>query len=82
MADDAGGPFQEIDSFDITIPFPSGNQEEIFTGNEGIASIIMSYDIICTEPDSCTKNIPSLKLIGTSIANVINLKVYYNYNKG
>ena len=79
MRDYAGSSFYEIDNFDVTIPFPSGNQVEIFTGNRGIASITMSYNIICTEPDSCTTNVPSSELIGTciSIANIINLRVQY-----
>ena len=65
MREDNGNSYNEIDNFDITIPLPSDNQEEVFTGNGGIASITMSYDVVCNEPDSSTTNIPSTELIGT-----------------
>ena len=65
MKDDAANSIDEIDNFDITIPFPSGNQEEIFTGNRGIAKITLRYDIICIEPDISTTTITSSELIGT-----------------
>ena len=65
MRDNDGTSLDEIDNFDITIPFPSGNQEETFTGNSGIANITLRYEITCTEPDACTTTITSSDLIGT-----------------
>ena len=66
MRDKDGSSFEEIDNFNITIPFSSGNQEETFTGNSGIAKITLRYDIHCIEPDVCTTTITSSDLLGTS----------------
>ena len=60
------GSFKEIDTFDITATFPSDNQEQVFTGNRGIATITLTYDIICIEPDACNTDVVSSGLIGTS----------------
>ena len=65
MRDEQGKSFNEIDKFQITIPIPSGNQEEVFTGERGIANITLSYDIICIEPNACTTTVTSSELIGT-----------------
>ena len=68
MRDEDGNSFDEIDNFQIIIPFPSGNnQEEVFIGNRGIANITLSYDIVCIEPNTCTTAVTSSELIGTSI---------------
>ena len=42
MRDEEGNSFDEIDDFQIGIPFPSGNQKEVFTGERGIANITLS----------------------------------------
>ena len=56
----------EIDSFDIMATFPSDNQEQVFTGNRGIANITLTYDLICIEPDACNTTVASSSgLIGT-----------------
>ena len=57
----------EIDTFDITVNFPSDNQEHIFTGNRGIATITLTYDLTCFEPDPCNTTVVSSELIGTCI---------------
>ena len=66
---------KEIDTFDITATFPSDNQEHVFTGNSGIATITLTYDIICIEPDACNTADVSSDLIGTvfckSVSNAI-----------
>ena len=63
MGDEDGNSFDEIDNFQITIPFPSGNQKEIIVGNRGIATITLSYDIICMEPNATTTTVTSFELI-------------------
>ena len=60
-------PDDEIDTFDITVNFPSDNQEQVFTGNRGIATITLTYDLICIEPDACTTAVASSEVIGTCI---------------
>ena len=65
MWDDDGNSFDEIDNFQIAIPFPSGNQKEVFTGNRSIANITLSNDIVCIEPNACTTTVTSSELIGT-----------------
>ena len=55
----------EIDTFDITVTFPSDNQEQVFTGNRGIATITLKYDLICIEPNACNTTVASSELIGT-----------------
>ena len=67
MRDDDGDSYREIDTFDITATFPSDNQEQVFTGNRGIASITLTYDLICIEPDACTTAVASSEVIGTCI---------------
>ena len=59
------GSFKEIDTFDITATFPSGNQDVVCTGNKGVATITLTYDIICIEPDACNTAVVSSDLIGT-----------------
>ena len=61
---DNGASFREIDTFDITATFPSGNQEQVFTGNRGIATITLTYDIICIEPSACNSTVVSSDSIG------------------
>ena len=63
MRDVVGTSYNDIDNFDITIPFSSNNQEEVFTGERGIANITLKYDIICIEPDACPTSYAS-ELIG------------------
>ena len=63
--DGSGGVDDEIDTFDITVNFPSGNQEQVFTGNRGIANITLTYDLTCIEPDACTTAVASSEVIGT-----------------
>ena len=65
--DDPGTPTDddEIDTFDITVNFPSDHQEHFFTGNRGIATITLTYDLICIEPDACNTTFASSELIGT-----------------
>ena len=69
MRDDDGGGSSddEIDTFDITVNFPSDNQEQVFTGNRGIATITLTYDLICIESDACTTAVASSEVIGTCI---------------
>ena len=55
----------EIDTFDITATFPSDNEEQVFTGNRGIANITLTYDLTCIEPDACNTTAASSELIGT-----------------
>ena len=69
MRDEDGRSYREIDTFQITIPFASDNQEQVFTGNRGIATITLSYDTICIEPDTCTTTVTSSELIGMSQDN-------------
>ena len=57
--------FKEIDTFDITATFPSDNQERVFTGNRDIAAIILTYDLICIEPNASNTTVASSELIGT-----------------
>ena len=70
MKDDADHSISEIDNFHITIPFSSGNQEQVFTGNRDIAKITLRYDIICIEPDMSTTSITSSELIGNLLSTV------------
>ena len=62
---DDGSSDDEIDTFDITVNFPSDNQEQVFTGNRGIATITLTYDLTCIELDACNTNVASSELIGT-----------------
>ena len=71
MRDQQGTFSSEIDNFNIAIPFPSGHQEDVFTGNRGIANITLSYDIICLESHSCSTPLPPFKLKGTSEENPV-----------
>ena len=45
--------FQEIDTFEIALPFPSDIEEKAYTGNRGIGNITLSTDIKCIEPNAC-----------------------------
>ena len=63
----SGYYYSKIDNFDITIPFSSGNEEEVLTGDEGVASITLKYTINCIEPDACTTSVTASDLIGTCI---------------
>ena len=67
MRDDDGNSFREIDTFDITATFPSDNQEQVFTGNRGIATITLTYDLTCIEPDACNTAVASSDVTGTCI---------------
>ena len=58
-------PDDEIDTFSITATFPSDNKEQVFTGNRGLATITLTYDLICIEPDACNSTVASTELIGT-----------------
>ena len=62
-----GDEFREIDTFDITATFTSDNQEQVFTGNRGIANITLKYNLICIVPDACTTAVASSEVIGTCI---------------
>ena len=53
MRESAGGSFNEIDSFIIPLTFPPGVQEVRFVGDDEVAAIILSADVICIEPDIC-----------------------------
>ena len=64
---DGGSGDDEIDTFDITVNFLSDNQEQAFTGNRGMASITLTYDLNCIEPDACNTTVASSDLIGTCI---------------
>ena len=55
----------EIDTFDITVNFPSDNQEQVFTGNRGIATITLTYNLTCIEPNANNTAVASSELIGT-----------------
>ena len=57
-------PDDKIDTFNITATFHSDNQEQVFTGNRGIATITLTYDLICIEPDACNSTVASSELIG------------------
>ena len=76
MRDTDQSSSKEIDTFDATIPFPSGNQEEVFTGNRGIGTITLSYDIICIEPDACSTTAASLESIGVCMCVCMCVGVY------
>ena len=65
MRDDDKSSFREIDTFDITATFPFNNQPKVFTGNRGIASITLTYDLFCIEPDACTTAVASSDIIST-----------------
>ena len=69
MKDVDENSFEEIDNFKIAISVSSGNQEEVFKGNRGIANITLSYDVICMEPNACTTTATSSELIGISKDN-------------
>ena len=63
---DGGSSFREIDTFDIMATFPSDNQEQVFTGNRGIATITLTYNLTGIEPDACNTAVASSEVIGTS----------------
>ena len=65
----------EIDTFDITVNFPSDNQEHVFTGNRGIANITLTYNLTCIEPDTCKTTVASSELIGTCTC----MYIYFTY---
>ena len=66
MRDAAWGSIydNEIDDFNIVVPFPSGNHEEVLLGNNGIGAITLRYDIICIKPDPCNIQLPSSEMTG------------------
>ena len=66
MWEDDGGSNadDEIDTFDITVNFPSDHQEQVFIGNRGIANITLTYDLICIDPDACNTAVASSELLG------------------
>ena len=64
MRDEDMNSYREIDTFSTTLPFSSGNQEQDFIGNRGIAKITLNYDVICFEHDACTSTITSTGLKG------------------
>ena len=53
MKDVQGGGFQEIDTFEIAVPFSSDIEDKVYTGNRGIANITLSTDIKCVDVDAC-----------------------------
>ena len=57
----------EIDNFTITFPFPSGIQEQEYTGAKGIANITLSSDIMFFDPNACSSTAVSSQLTGTQI---------------
>ena len=68
MREDAGcGSFHEIDTFNINATFPSDNQEQVFIGKRGIATITLTFELICIDPDACNAVVPSSDVIGTCI---------------
>ena len=67
MRDDDRSSFSEIDTFDITATFPSDNQEQVFIGNRDIATITLTFDLICTEPEPCNTAVASADVIGACI---------------
>ena len=67
MRNDDGDSYREIDTFNITVNFPSDNQEQVFTGKRGIATITLTYNLICVEPDACTTAVASSEVIGTCL---------------
>ena len=71
MREHDGSSFREIDTFDITATFPFDKQEQVFTGNRGIANITLKYDLICIVPDACTTAVASSEVIGTCITYII-----------
>ena len=73
MRDDDGGPFQVIDTFNINATFPSDNQEQVFTGNKGIATITLTYDLTCIDPDACNAAVASSSIIGKDKAAFYDL---------
>ena len=75
--DDDDHSFREIDTFDITVTFSSDNQQQVFTGNRGIANITLTYELRCIEPDACTTALASSEVTGTCIYNL--LKCLYMY---
>ena len=52
MREDDGTFFRVIDNFRIVIPFPFGDQQD-FDGVKHIATIDLSYSLICLGPDAC-----------------------------
>ena len=70
MRESAGGTFSEIDSFTIPLTFPPGVQEVRFVGEDEVAAIILSADVVCIEPDICCPSLtPSEVSSGETICN-------------
>ena len=53
MADRIITGYSEIDRFVIPLNFPPGAQEQMFVGQRAVATITLSADIVCLEPDIC-----------------------------
>ena len=76
MRESAGATFNEIDSFTIPLTFPPGVQEVEFLGDNEVAAIILSADVMCIEPNICGPSLtPSEVPSGDVISNksIINL---------
>ena len=58
--------YRVIDTFKITVPFPSDNQEQVFNGSNSIASITLSFDKTCIDPAACNKAQSLSEFTGTS----------------
>ena len=71
MRESAGATFSEIDSFTIPLTFPATVQEVEFLGDDEVAAIILSADIICIEPDICGPPLtPSEVSSGDTLCNI------------
>ena len=71
MKDYDGSSSKEIDTFAITVPFPTGIQEQEYIGDRGIANITLSSYFLCIVPDAC--NSAAVSLQSTGIRSNIHL---------
>ena len=63
MRDIEGGAYQEIDTFNIGVPFSSSNLQLVeYKGNRGLATITVSSAIMCIEPVACNTTSVSSQL--------------------
>ena len=70
---DADLPDNEIDTFEIVFTFPPGAQNQEYVGQKEAATITLSADITCIEPEVCgpfpsPSDLPSGKTIRIILA--------------
>ena len=64
MRDDNAHRFWDIDLFNVELPIASESQHQVYTGENGIASITLSHELQCVVPDNCNTYDTSANLIG------------------